>query len=52
MKTVLLAGLLALTPLASFAMGCSGSHDKMTMTCADGAAWDAEQNACMPIVTG
>lgn len=49
MKTVLTAAVLALSPLAAFAM-CG--HDTAAQSCASGFHWDAETGACVESVTG
>lgn len=50
MKIVLTAAILALTPLASFAM-CQG-HETTAQTCASGYQWDTEKGSCVETVTG
>ena len=49
MKTTILA--IALAALPAFAWAACG-HDRTAQSCADGASWDDEKGACVPIVTG
>ncbi|MEM9757385.1 MAG: hypothetical protein AAF914_15390, partial [Pseudomonadota bacterium] len=51
LKTLITAFFLALTPAAAFAEGCSWGHIETTSSCAEGATWDAEAGACVPIVS-
>ena len=51
MKRLFLAILLLSPPLAAWA-DCQGHREQQAMSCAEGMMWDAETNACVPIVTG
>lgn len=50
-KTVLVASVLAIAPIASFAM-CSKGQDHTASSCAEGQMWDFEAQACVDVVTG
>jgi hypothetical protein len=51
MKRVVLALVLMSSPLTAWAQ-CSGHSEQQAMSCAEGSQWNAELNACVPIVTG
>ena len=51
MKSMMIAGILVLTPMAGFAMGCSGGHGKQAMSCAEGTIYDADKGACVPLIS-
>ena len=51
MTRLVLALALLSSPLAAWAE-CSGHRDQQAMSCAEGMQWNAETNACVPIVTG
>lgn len=50
-KTLIIAGVVALTPMMSFAMGCQNGHSEQASSCAEGTAWDADLGACVPSVS-
>ena len=50
MKRLLLAAVLLAAPMSAWAQ-CMGS-DRQAMSCVEGSQWNAELNACVPIVTG
>jgi hypothetical protein len=49
-KTLLAAFVLTAVPGFAYAECNWGSH-QATMSCADGATWDAEAQACVPTAT-
>lgn len=49
-KTLLAAFVLMAVPGFAYAECSWGSHE-VTMSCADGATWDAETQACIPTAT-
>lgn len=54
-KMTVAAFVLTLLPGFAVAMGCQGgehSSQQAAISCADGTMWDAEAEACMPIVSG
>lgn len=54
LKTSLAAAALTIAPILAPAVAgatCSG-HDTQAMSCAEGSAWDAGTQSCVPQVTG
>ncbi len=51
MKRFVLLAVLLSSPLSAWA-ACTGHIDQQAMSCVEGQEWDAETNACVPIVTG
>ncbi|MDF1620019.1 hypothetical protein [Pseudothioclava nitratireducens] len=43
-RTILAAFVLALTPMAAAAFGCS---ERTAMSCPEGQSWDAETKSCV-----
>lgn len=50
-KTLLAAFVLMAMPGFAYATGCSWGSHEVTMSCADGATWDAETQTCVPTAT-
>lgn len=51
LKTLLAALALTVTPAIAMAECSWGKHEQITMSCADGAQWDAEKQTCVPTTT-
>ena len=52
LKTIVVAGIMTLAPIASFAMCSKGYHETTASSCAEGQMWDNEAQACVDLVTG
>ena len=50
-KTLLAAFVLTAVPGFAHAECSWGASNEVTMSCADGATWDAETQACVPTAT-
>ena len=56
-KTILTALVLGVAPGLAMAEGCGFGHeamtttDQVTMSCAQGTAWDADAQSCVPVVS-